>query len=71
MTLFFALWLSQINFHDLLLFKGLNFVLSTTFTFLGLKFRHGARYGRLTYNAREIGVEISPTWGGAVSLLFR
>lgn len=34
----------------------------------GLKFRYGSTFGMLTYNAKEIGVETSATWGGAVSL---
>uniref|UniRef100_H2Y9A6 Uncharacterized protein n=1 Tax=Ciona savignyi TaxID=51511 RepID=H2Y9A6_CIOSA len=34
----------------------------------GLKFRYGSTFGMLTYNAKEIGVERSSTWGGAVSL---
>lgn len=34
----------------------------------GLKFRYGATFGNLTFNAKEIGVEQSATWGGAVSL---
>nr|XP_002131361.1 uncharacterized protein LOC100186945 [Ciona intestinalis] len=34
----------------------------------GLKFRYGSTFGMLTYNAKEVGVERSATWGGAVSL---
>lgn len=34
----------------------------------GLKFRYGSTFGMLTYNAKEIGVGRSATWGGAVSL---
>lgn len=34
----------------------------------GLKFRYGSTFGMLTYNAKEVGVERSSTWGGAVSL---
>ncbi|CAK8685508.1 unnamed protein product [Clavelina lepadiformis] len=34
----------------------------------GLKFRYGSTFGMLTFNAKEVGVGRSSTWGGAVSL---
>ena len=34
----------------------------------GSRFRYGGRYGHLTYNAKEIDVPASKTWGGNTSI---
>lgn len=34
----------------------------------GQKFRHSGTFGKLTYNAKEVGLEASKTWGGLTSI---